>query len=227
MMVVKTLFSGSKFVVFYTFRVPNEIYDQIEDTKAKTGLSNTDLIKLGAGIAQEEVKSKLAEISGLESRLAQLKAAVQQTEQELDKVLTEERKRRLTELDSEMEAFKLFDRGWSLEEVRFKLAIPQPKAFEYFQAWAQERKDKEAAERELLRACLKAHLERLKEQRLSYAFRPLGPGSYKDELDKLEKQIDYCQHLLNSPTEIDDESKQFLLTEYSAGLRRASQSPRR
>ncbi len=210
-----------------TFRVPNEIYDQIEDTKAKTGLSNTDLIKLGAGIAQEEVKSKLAETNGLESRLAQLKAAVQQTEQELGKVLTEERKHRLAELDTEMEAFKLFDRGWSLEEVSFKLAIPQPKAFDYFQEWAQERKDKEAAERELLRACLKVHFERLKNRRLCYAFRPFGPDSYKDELRQLEKQIDYCQHLLNNPTDIDDESKQFLLAEYSAGLTKASQSPGR
>ena len=49
-----------------TFRVSNEIYDQIEDAKAKTGLSNADLIKLGAGIAQEEIKAKLAELSGLE-----------------------------------------------------------------------------------------------------------------------------------------------------------------
>jgi vacuolar-type H+-ATPase subunit I/STV1 len=210
-----------------TFRVPNETYDQIEDAKAKTGLSNADLIKLGAAIAQEEIKAKLAQASGLESRLAQLKAAVQQTEQELDKVVAEEKKRRLGELDIEMEVFKLFDCGWSLEEVSFKMAIPQPKAFDYFQAWAQERKDREAAERELLRACLKVHLERLKDRRLCYAFRPLGPDSYKDELRELEKQIDCCRHLLNNPTDIDDESKQFLLAEYSAGLTKASQSPGR
>ena len=57
-------------------RVANEIYDQIEDTKAKTGLSNADLIMLGAGIAQEEIKAKLAELSGLDRKLAQLKVAI-------------------------------------------------------------------------------------------------------------------------------------------------------
>jgi len=49
-----------------TFRVHQEVYDQIEEIKAKTMLSNADLMKLGAGIAQGEIKAKLADISGLE-----------------------------------------------------------------------------------------------------------------------------------------------------------------
>ena len=73
-----------------TFRVSSEIYDQVGGAKVKTGLSNADLVKPGAGIAQEEIKAKLAEASGLENRLSQLKAAVRQTEQQLNKALTEE-----------------------------------------------------------------------------------------------------------------------------------------
>ncbi|MFC1933449.1 hypothetical protein ACFLXU_07540 [Chloroflexota bacterium] len=46
-----------------TFRVANEIHDQIEDTKAKTGLSNADLIKLGAGISQEAIFSPFPRLS--------------------------------------------------------------------------------------------------------------------------------------------------------------------
>jgi len=107
-----------------TFRVADEMYDQIEDTKVKTGLSNADLIKLGAGISQGEIKAKLAELSGLDRRLAQLKVAIRQTQQELDKVIAQERKRRLAELDTEIEVFKLFDQGWTLVAVSFKMGIP-------------------------------------------------------------------------------------------------------
>ena len=52
---------GQKTIVV-SFRVSIETYDQIGDAKVKTGLSNADLIKLGAGISQEEIKAKLAEL---------------------------------------------------------------------------------------------------------------------------------------------------------------------
>lgn len=194
-----------------TFRVSNEIYDQIEDAKAKTGLSNADLVKLGAGIAQEEIKAKLAEASGLEKRLSQLKAGIRQTEQQLNKALTKERNRRLTKLNTEMEAFKLFDQGWALEEVSFKMGIPHETAYRYFQEWGDARNNKQAVERELLRECLRKHLDVLKQNRY---WHQLPPG-YPEQVKEIQEQIDYCQHLLQAPSEINDDWKAFLLAEYS------------
>jgi len=56
---------------------PMRYMTQLEEVKAATGFSNTDLIKLGAGIAQEEIKAKLANITDLESRLTELEAAIE------------------------------------------------------------------------------------------------------------------------------------------------------
>ena len=202
-----------------TFRVAHEEYHQLEEVKVKTGLSNADLIKLGAGIAEAEIKAKLTEASGLESRLAQLKAAIRRAQQELDRYISEERKRRLAELDKQIEAFKLFERGWGLEEASFKLAIPQPKAFDYFQEWSEERKEKQAAERELLRACTRLHIQTLKDRIAWLAFRP--PDSYQDELKEIQMQIHHCQHLLSAPGEINTEWRELLLAEYSAKVLQA------
>ena len=197
-----------------TFRVSNEIYDQIEDAKAKTGLSNADLVKLGAGIAQEEIKAKLAEASGLEKRLSQLKAAIRQTEQQLNKALTKERNRRLTKLNTEMEAFKLFDQGWALEAVSFKMGIPHETAYRYFQEWGDVRNNKQAIEQELLRECLTKHLDVLKQHR---HWGELPPG-YPEYLEEVQEEIDCYEYLLQSPSEIDDVRKAFLLTEYSSQI---------
>jgi len=197
-----------------TFRVANQIYDQIEDTKAKTGLSNADLIMRGAGICEEEIKAKLAELSGLDRRLAQLKVAIRQTQQELDRVIAQERKRRLAELDTEIEVFKLFDQGWTLVAVSFKMGIPRETAYRYFQEWGDVRNNKQAIEQELLRECLTKHLDVLKQQR---NWGGLPPG-YPEYLEKVQEEIDCYEYLLQSPSEIDDVRKAFLLTEYSSQI---------
>jgi len=106
-----------------TFRVHQEVYEQLEEVKARTGLSNSDLMKLGTGIAREEMKAKLANISGLEDKLAELESSVTREEQSLRESLSEERKHRLGELGKEMKVFKLFDRGWRVETVSYKLGI--------------------------------------------------------------------------------------------------------
>ena len=196
-----------------TFRVANQIYDQIEDTKAKTGLSNADLIMRGAGICQEEIKAKLAELSGLDRRLAQLKVAIRQTQQELDRVIAQERKRRLAELDIEIEVFKLFDQGWTLVPVSFKMGIPRETAYRYFQEWGDVRNNKQAVEQELLRECLTKHLDVLKQRRY---WGQLPPG-YPEYLEEVQEEIDYYEHL-QSPSEIDDVRKAFLLAEYSSQI---------
>lgn len=106
-----------------TFRVDRELFHRLEEVRAKTGLSYSNLVKLGAGIADEEIKRRLAEVNGLESRLTELKKAIRQTQQNLESYVAEEKKRRLAELDTEMETFKLFDLGWNLDEVSLKLGI--------------------------------------------------------------------------------------------------------
>ena len=195
-------------------RVANEIYDQIEDAKAETGLSNADLMMRGAGIAQEEIKAKLSKASGLDRRLAQLKMAIRQTQQELDRVIAQERKRRLAELDTEIEVFKLFDQRWALEEVSFKIGIPYETAYSYFQKWGDARNNKQAVERELLRKCLMKHLAVLKERRY---WGQLPPG-YPEYLEEVQEDIDCYEYLLQSPSEIDDVKKAFLLAEYSSQI---------
>ncbi len=149
-----------------TFRVPQQVYQQIEEVKGRAGLSNSDLIKLGAGIAQEEIKAKLANISGLKDRLAELKASIGQEEQRLRESLGEEKSRRLQELDTEIKAFRLFDRRWRVETISYKLGVSQATAHHYFDEWVKERKDKKVAEKELLTRCLKKHIDRLEERRL-------------------------------------------------------------
>lgn len=201
-----------------TFRVSNEVFDQIEEIKARNGLSNADLVKLGAGIADEEIKKKLAEESGLESRLAQLKAAIRQAQQELDSYIGEEKKRRLAELDAEMEAFKLFDQGWALEEVSFKTGIPLETVYRYFQEWGELRKDKEAIERELLRACLRKHIKALENRQLWLA---LFPSTPKERLKEIEDEIAYSRYLLNTPSQINQDWRVFLLGEYSPKIQSA------
>lgn len=199
-----------------TFRVHRELYEQLEEAKAKTGLSNTDLIKLGAGIAVEEIRAKSADISGLEDRLAELKASVSREQQRLNESLNEERRHRLEQLDTEMKAFKLFDRRWRVETVSCELDIPQAMARHYFDEWAKERKDKKAAQTELLRRCLKKHIDRLKEDRL---WGSLVPGrASKEDVEALQKQIDSCQQLLSTPEQISKEDREFLITEYSSKI---------
>ncbi len=173
-----------------TFRVSLEVYKELEEIRAKGGLSYTDLIKLGAGIAQQETKAKLAAISGLEERLAELSSSVEREHQKLNESLAEERRRRLEELNLKIEAFKLFDRGWSIEQVSFKLDLPQEKTYRYFLEWGEMRKDRRALERELLRACLKKHIDRLQEQR---TWAHILPSTPKEQLEKLERQIDDCR----------------------------------
>jgi predicted transcriptional regulator len=199
-----------------TFRVHQEVYEQIEEVKARTGLSNTDLIKLGAGIAQEEIKAKLADISGLKARLAELKSSVEQEQQRLSKSLDEERRRRLEELDTEMKVFKLFDRGWRVETVSYKMGISQATVRHYFREWAKERKDKKAAEVELLSRCLKKHIDRLEQQRMWAAFR-YGRSATED-VERLQKQIDDCWRLLSTPEQMGKEDREFLIAEYSSNL---------
>jgi len=87
-------------------------------------------------------------------------------------------------------------------------------ARDYFDEWTKERKDKKAAERELLSRCLKKHIDTLEEHRL---WTSLIPGrASREDLETLQKQIDNCWRLLSAPEQMNKEDKQFLIAEYSS-----------
>ena len=197
-----------------TFRVTHDLFAQIEEAKRKSGLSNADLIKLGAGITLDEVKSKLDRVSGLENRLHRLRVAVEEKEQALDQLIREEKERRLQELDIEMNAFKLFDRGWQVEQVSHKLGTPMAAIIHYLEEWGKERGDKQLVEKELIKNCLGKHLERLRHQKIWVGSLP-GRYSRKD-MENLEEQIDYCRHLLTVPEKVSEVDRQFLIAEYAS-----------
>lgn len=192
-----------------TFRVALEVYAEIEEARAKGGLSYSDLIKLGAEIATQEIKAKLANHCGLQSKLAELTAAIARKEEELDRFLNEEKERRLRELDTQMAAFKLFDRQWDVGQVSIQLGIPQPAARDYFDDWVKERQGKEAVEMGILRLCLKRHIARLRNRKMMGLFRS------NKEFREVVREIDYCQSLLENPSDIGGEWKRFLLSEYA------------
>ena len=198
-----------------TFRVNLEVYDELEEIRSKGGLSYADLIKAGAGIAGQEITAKLAQISGLESRLAELSNAVKEKEEELRRLVHEERVCRLQQLDTEMRAFKLFDCRWTVEQIKFKLGISHREVIQYFQQWVEERNDGRAVRREMLLQCLKEHIKELKSSK-SWAriLSSTPPGAAED----LDRQIGHYQNLLSAPSRINKAERGFLLAEYSAKI---------
>ena len=209
---------GSKVV---TFRVPREVFEQLEQVKRASGLSFGDLVKLGAQIADEQVKAKLAEITGLEDRLTELSASAEEEQERLEELLAEERERRFRELDTQIEALKLLDRGWSTEEVGFKLGLTAATLLQYLQEWRQERKDRPVIRRELLKACLRSHIDKLKK---SLSWVNILPSAPEGRAEELETQIVDYQHLLATPSRITKWDKEFLLAEYSAIVLSAARS---
>ncbi|MBT9142676.1 MAG: hypothetical protein DDT29_01070 [Dehalococcoidia bacterium] len=207
-----------------TFRVPRELYERIEAVKANTGLSNTDLIKLGAEIAQNEVLGKLAELSGLQAKLLEVKRFIHQKETELHDFVNEERSRRLKALDSEMQAYQLFAQGWELATVSYKLGVSQAMVWEWFKEWAERRGDREAMERELLKACVKEHINILEETRMWDA--ALRRRS-NEELEEAQMNINDCYCLLSTPKRIRKEDKEFFITRYSRWILHPSQEKKR
>ena len=200
-----------------TFRVSHEMAQQIAEVKAQTGLSNTDLVKLGAGIAREEIKAKLAGITGLEARLAEVEASLLQEELALSELITVEKERRMKGLDTDMEALRLFDQAWKVEEVSIKLGISQKTACRYFDKWADIRQDKEAIQRELVRRCLMKHIEALK-NKLSWAV-ILSDYTDKDR-EEIEEKIEYCQRLLSNLDQVSQADREYLIGEYSSKVLR-------
>ncbi len=204
--------NGDKKTKVISFRVPQEEYEIIESYKLKNGLSNADVMRKGVGIGQEEIRARQDEVTTLEKRASDLKASIGQKERDLDKAVADEKKRSIVELNRELETIRLFEMGWSVEVVSFKMGISHERAYHYLEQWDATQGGRQAFERELLRECLRLHIQKLKGQRFECVV--FSKGS-EETLGDLDENIIRCQRLSQHPSEIDDDSKAFLLAEYS------------
>jgi len=126
-----------------TFRVQQELYDELSKIKTEAGLSFADLVKMGAGIARDEIATKITETSDLQRKLEELREAVQTEKQLLADITAKERQAQHKKLEYEIQVFRLFDLGWSIEEARFKLEMSQAEVLRHFTDWAAMRGERE------------------------------------------------------------------------------------
>jgi len=99
-----------------TFRVHQKLYEDLKKVKTETSLSFADIVKLGAGIARDTIEAKIAEKNDLQGKLKELREAVQTEKQKVTDIAAKERQEQLVKLEHEIQAFRLFDLGWSIEE---------------------------------------------------------------------------------------------------------------
>jgi len=198
-----------------TFRVNQELYEDLEQVRNKAGLSFTDIIKLGAGIALEEIEKKLTEISKLQGQLAELQKSIRNEQKTLDEFIEKQKKEQLAKLEYDYQIYSLFDADWSTEEVSFNKKITPKEAYEYFKQWGKLRKQHQAVQDELVKRCLQEHISRLDEQIMWAKFRGYKPG----ELDEPERTLEQCRRRLTDLSMLSKEEKSFLIAEYSKFIR--------
>jgi len=190
-----------------TFRVNHELYDELKKLKAKSGLSFADLIKLGAGIAREEIEDKIEEIRNLQGKLEQLKKAEQAGKQTVAAMIDKEKQVQHEKLERELEIFRLFDRGWSIEEVDFKLKMGRRALSKYFNEWGELRGEKEKLQAELLKKCLHNYILCLQE---NIQYRLVGRAT-----EEAKRQLEYYRCMLANPSKLTEEEKTLLIADYS------------
>lgn len=190
-----------------TFRVSKELYEELEGIRGKAGLSFADLIKLGAGIAREEIQKKLSEASELQARLVELRKTILQEQKTLDTFIETTKKERLAKLEQQYQIYTLFDAGWGAEEVRFKLAIGKTEASRHFDEWGKLRGEKEKLQVEFLKKCLRNYISSLREYIRYYA-----SGRKQEEA---EQRLEYSRRMLIDPSRLTEEEKSLLIEEYS------------
>ena len=190
-----------------TFRVNHELYDELKKLKAKPGLSFADLVKLGAGIAREEIEDKIEEIRNLEGKLEQLREAEQSEKQLVADMMVKEKQAQHEKLEREIEIFRLFDLGWSIEEVDFKLKMGRREVSKYFNEWGELRGEKEKLQEELLKKCLHNYILSLQE---NIRYRLVGRAT-----EEAKRQLEYYRRMLANPSKLTEEEKTLLIADYS------------
>lgn len=195
-----------------TFRVPLQLYQEIQNIKAESGLSFSDLIKLGAGKAKAKIEAKIAQSNNLEAKLVELNEAVEAGKKRLAEGALKEKAEQLAALSREIGVFRLFDSGWTIEEVSLKLGISKNDSYERFKEWGQLREERQAVQDELVKRCLRNHIGRLQEQILW----PSPQSVWRqDSQDGAKRQLAYYRQMLIHPAKLTEEDRAFLVAEYS------------
>ena len=190
-----------------TFRVHQGLYEDLKRIKTETGLSFADLIKLGAGIARDEIEAKIAEENDWQGKLERLREAVQTEKKRVADIAAKERQEQLVKLEHELQAFRLFDLGWSTDEVRFKLRISQNEVYRHFKEWGELRGEREKLQTELLKKCLQNYIARLREHIYYHA---MGR-----DLEAAKQRLEHSQSMLTDPSKLTEEEKALLISDYS------------
>ncbi|MFW6112365.1 MAG: hypothetical protein ACOC6S_02185 [Chloroflexota bacterium] len=151
---METRHKGTRVV---TFRLSDADYKKLEEVRRQVGASFADLVLVGAHLLSEQRRSKLAEVSELERRLARFKQAIQQAQQDAEQAVSAERERQLASMNDELKSFELFSAGWQPEEASFELGLSLETVYEHLRAWGDARNKKQIAETELLRALWREH----------------------------------------------------------------------
>ena len=190
-----------------TFRVSQELYAELKRVQAESGLSFADLVKLGARIAREEIEDKLEEINNLQGRLKQLREEEQAGKQTVADMIEKEKQAQHQKLERELEIFRLFDLGWSIEEVDFKLRLGRREVSKYFDEWAEMRGEREKLHEELLKKCLYNYILSLQEN-IRYCL--VGRAT-----EEAKQQLEYYRRMLANPSKLTEEEKTLLIADYS------------
>ena len=190
-----------------TFRVSQELYDDLEEIRGKAGLSFADLIKLGAGIAREEIEKKLTEVSELQDQLAELRKTIRQEQKTLESFIETTRKEQLAKLERQYQIYTLFDADYSTDEVRFRLKIGKDEVYRHFKDWGNLRGEKEKLQTELIKKCLHNYVTSIRE---AIQYRLVGRAS-----DEAQQRLEYYQGILADPSKLTEEEKAFLIDNYS------------
>ncbi len=190
-----------------TFRVHQGLYEDLKKIKTEISLSFADLIKLGAGIARDEIEAKIAEASNLEAKLAGLREAVQTEKQRVADIAAKERQEQLVKLEHEIKAFRLFDLGWGIEEARSKLGMSQSEVSLHYNEWGEMRGEREKVLTELLKKCLQNYIARLREH---IYYRAMGR-----DLEEAKGRLEHSQRMLIDPSKLTEEEKTLLISDYS------------
>ena len=190
-----------------TFRISNELYEELEGIREGANLSFADLIKLGAGIAREEIDEKLSEINELQKQLAELRKAFKKEQKQLDMFKENATKEILSKLEQQYKIYTLFDAGYGTDEVRFKLKIGGSEIYQHFKEWGKLRDEKEKLQIELLRKCLNNYLASMQENIL---YRLSGRKA-----EEAQQCLDYYQGKLADPSQLTEDEKAYIINNYS------------
>ena len=190
-----------------TFRINQELYEDLDEVRKEADLSFTDLIKLGAGMAREEIEKKLSEISKLQTKLTELRMTIRQEQKTLDAFIETTRKEQLAKLERQYQMYTLFDAGFSTDEVKFKLGISQADVSRHYKEWGELRGEKEKVQIDLLKKCLQNYIASLREH---IHYRATGR-----DLEEATRQLEYYRRTLTDPSKLNEEERAFLIAEYS------------